>query len=55
MASQTRKQIITIQYCPISQKDHQTVTFGQLMEYNIRKCGGENVKLVPDPIIKNQN
>ena len=43
MTSKTRKQIITMQFCPISQEDNQTVKFVQLIAYNIRKCDGENV------------
>ena len=32
-----------MQYCQISQEGNQTVKFGQLIEYNIRKCDGENL------------
>ena len=63
MTSQPGKQTIAIYIWPyISRsKDNQTVKFGQLIKYNMRKifleksypkCGGE---ISPNPFLKNQN
>ena len=63
MTSQTGQQIIAIHILPnISKsKDNQTMTFGQLIEYNKINIFLENdkqsvaEKLDPEPLIKNQN
>ena len=63
MTSQTGQQIIAIHILPnISKsKDNQTMTFGQLIEYNKINIFLENdkqsvaEKLVPEPLIKYQN
>ena len=63
MTSHPEKHTITIKILPnISRsKDKQTIEFGQLIEYNVRKIlvrnDTQNVvkKLFPDPLLKNKN
>ena len=63
MTSQPGKQTIAIHILPyISRsKDNQTVKFGQLIEYNMRRFFLKNhtqivvEKLVPNPFLKYQN
>ena len=63
MTAQPGKQIITKYILPnISRnKDNQTMTFGQLIEYNMRNVFVEShtqnttKKLFPEPFLKNQN
>ena len=64
MTSQPGKQTVAIQIFPnISRsKGHQTMKFGQLIEYNMRNFFLENLYTqnvvenpLPDPLLKNQN